>query len=367
MGGSGSGKSHFLAQKYCIKALSEQYFRLVFCRKVSKSIRNSTFLLFKDIINEHFPGEFIVRETTMDFQAIKTGNLLLSAGLDDVNKLKSIADPTDVWVEEATEITLKDFLELDRRLRTIKAPNHLTFSFNPESVESWIYKTFYQQQIYKDFFFLKTTFRHNKFLSPDEYKKYEALKLIDENQYEIYAEGNWGTGSRGLVYTHWKHISYDFEPQYYGLDFGFNDPCVLVGCRDEERGVLVKELIYRSGLITSDVIRMMTEMDISRSTPIYCDAAEPDRIQEICNAGFNAIPQMKDKGSLQAGIDMIKEKDLLITEDSPNVTKELRAYKWKQNKEGVALDEPVDFMNHSLDAIRASTYTFRKDQYDIDW
>jgi phage terminase large subunit len=366
MGGSGSGKSTFLAKKFLIESLSKPYFRLVFCRKVSKSIRNSTFLLFKDVIEEHFPGEFEVKETTMDIKAKRTGNLLLSAGLDDVNKLKSIADPSDIWAEEATELSLNDFLELDRRLRTIKAPNHIYFSYNPESVESWIYKTFYQQQIYKDVFTCKTTYRDNKFLSPQEFQKYEALKLIDENQYQIYSEGNWGTGNRGLIYTNWRTVDRDFEPQYYGLDFGFNDPCALVGCRDEESGVIAKELIYSSGLITSDVIKRMEALNIDRSTPVYCDSAEPDRIEEICQAGFNAIPQDKDKGSLLAGIDLLKEKPLFITEDSPNIHKELRAYVWKQNKDGVALDVPVDFMNHSLDAIRASTYTFRK-RTEISW
>ena len=45
------------------------------------------------------------------------GNRLYFAGVDDPEKLKSIEGITSMWIEEATELSLNDFNEIDRRLR----------------------------------------------------------------------------------------------------------------------------------------------------------------------------------------------------------------------------------------------------------
>ena len=40
------------------------------------------------------------------------------------------------------------------------------------------------------------------------------------------------------------------------------------------------------------------------------------------------------------------------TQRSHNLKKELNNYKWKQNRDGRLENEPVDFLNHSIDAVR---------------
>ena len=82
---------------------------------------------------------FEVKES-MDIRCVLNGNMALAAGLDDVDKLKSIPDITDIWIEEPIDrkgtVLESDFLELDRRLRCDKAPNHIHLTFNPVSKQS---------------------------------------------------------------------------------------------------------------------------------------------------------------------------------------------------------------------------------------
>ena len=134
-GGSNSGKSDWKATELLIKVLTEPYCRVLFVRKDHVTVRHSQFQLFKDQIARYNLQEyFTVLETPMIIRC-HNGNVMLSGGLDDVDKLKSIADITDIWLEEPLDkrgsITADDFLELDRRVRTAKASNHIHFTFNP--------------------------------------------------------------------------------------------------------------------------------------------------------------------------------------------------------------------------------------------
>jgi len=54
---------------------------------------------------------------------------------------------------------------------------------------------------------------------------------------------------------------------------------------------------------------------------------------------------------------MLKRYALHVTKESTNTIKEFRNYKWKEDKNGVVLNTPVDMFNHSIDAIRYGCYT----------
>jgi phage terminase large subunit len=133
-GGAGSGKSVFIAQRYLYKCLSEPYFRLIYCRKVANSIRSSQFLLFKDLIIRSGLDQFFhIKEGTMEIEC-SNGNKMIAHGLDNIEKVKSIQEPTDIWVEEATEVSKQEVTQLNLRMRTKKEKyNQVCLSFNPIS------------------------------------------------------------------------------------------------------------------------------------------------------------------------------------------------------------------------------------------
>jgi phage terminase large subunit len=122
-----------------------------------------------------------------------TGNEVAFAGLDDVEKIKSITfengELTDIWVEEATETQEADINQLKVRLRGGKSKKQMVLSFNPINIQHWIKKHFIDSGLATVCF---STYKDNKFLTDDDRKALEDLKHIDEYTYEVYCLGKWG-------------------------------------------------------------------------------------------------------------------------------------------------------------------------------
>ena len=110
-------------------------------------------------------------------------------------------------------------------------------------------------------------------------------------------------------------------------------------------------------MTNADLIRRLGELIEDKNKPIYADSAEPNRIQEITNNGFNCHPSDK---SVKDGIDFVKRKKLHIHQDSEDLLKEIKGYKWKEDKDGNVLEDPLKFNDHLLDALRYALYTYNK-------
>jgi len=135
----------------------------------------------------------------------ENGYQIIFAGLDDVEKLKSLTpsrgEITDVWVEEATEIEKNSLKQLYKRQRggSEKTSKRITLSFNPILQTHWLYKDYFaslgwadEQTEYNNgaLSILKTTYKDNKFLTSDDIKDLE--NETDPYYYSVYTLGNWG-------------------------------------------------------------------------------------------------------------------------------------------------------------------------------
>jgi len=61
--------------------------------------------------------------------------------------------------------------------------------------------------------------------------------------------------------------------------------------------------------------------------------------------------------SIRSGIDLLQQYQINVTIRSTNIIKELRNYRWKTDKNGKALNVPIDHWNHGIDALRyGATY-----------
>lgn len=191
-GGAGSGKSVAAAQKIIIRMLEESPHKFLVVRKVANTIRNSVFSLIRGTIADWGLSKlFKINKSDMDITCIN-GNQIIFAGLDDVEKLKSIHGITGMWIEEASELIQEDFQQLDLRLRGF-TPNYkqIIVSFNPISITHWLKTVFFDQKK-SNARVIHTTYRDNKFID-DEYKStLEALKEQDPYYYSVYALGEWG-------------------------------------------------------------------------------------------------------------------------------------------------------------------------------
>lgn len=94
---------------------------------------------------------------------------------------------------------------------------------------------------------------------------------------------------------------------------------------------------------------------------VICDCEDPKSIQELRNFGVNAIGAKKGKGSVNFGIQWLKRQTIIVDVHCQNAKNELQQYKWKEDKSGNVLDEPVDRMNHLIDALR---YAYEDDMRD---
>lgn len=193
-GGGSSGKSYFIGERYIYKQLKPKRCNLLIVRQTADTNRRSTFPLMKQIIrNWNLSEHFKINESDMRIKCLLTGNEIAFAGLDDVEKIKSITfengELTDIWVEEATECQEADINQLKVRLRGGKSKKQMVLSFNPINIQHWIKRHFIDSGLATVCF---STYKDNKFLTDDDRKALEDLKYTDEYTYEVYCLGKWG-------------------------------------------------------------------------------------------------------------------------------------------------------------------------------
>ena len=143
-GGAGSGKSYFIAQRILLDIMQNKNQKVIVARKVARTNRHSTYALLRSLIYKWNLDKFFrVNKSELEITFVN-GSQIIFSGLDDAEKLKSIANITGIWVEEASEITEEDFMQLDLRLRGgSDKPNWFVLSFNPISQLSWLKAHFF--------------------------------------------------------------------------------------------------------------------------------------------------------------------------------------------------------------------------------
>lgn len=356
-GGAGSGKSHYVAQETIINMLSSGEFRYLAVRKTGKSIRNSVFKLLTDIINDYNLGSFFVINKTEMSITCGTGSSLITSGLDDVEKLKSIANINRIWVEEASEITETDFNQLDLRLRgQSKIGYQMTVTFNPVSELHWLKKSFFDLGR-PDSFILKTTYKDNNFLDEQYIRTLNELEKQDYNYFRVYALGEWGSiGS--VIFSNWEKkdlssIKETFDNIYHGLDFGFSDdPTAYIRIHYDKRKkeIYIIDEFYKQGEFIDDIANdLYSKLNGERIT---CDSSEPRSIADLRRHRINANGAKKGPGSIEHGIKFIQSHKIIIDETCTNAIKEISSYRWREDKDGNPLPKPVDKDNHLIDAMR---------------
>jgi phage terminase large subunit len=193
-GGGSSGKSYFIGQRWIYKLIHPKRCNLLIVRQTGDTNRRSTFPLLKQVISNWGLSEhFKVNESDMRIICKLTGNEVAFAGLDDVEKIKSITfsngELTDIWCEEATEMQEADINQLKVRLRGGKSKKQMVLSFNPVNIQHWIKRHFIDSGLATVCW---TTYKDNKFLTDDDRKALEDLKYTDEYTYDVYCLGKWG-------------------------------------------------------------------------------------------------------------------------------------------------------------------------------
>lgn len=365
-GGAGSGKSHFIAQALVYKALKDKR-KILVLRKVNRTTATSTFALLIETLSTFQILPYCKVNKTNFTIELPNGSVFICSGLDDSEKIKSIAGLTDAWLEEATEFTPDDFTQVDLRVRHPTAQNqNLYLSFNPVSKANWCYLYFFapdstKADFRKEVRVVHTTYLDNPHLPQPYINSLLLMKQTNEVYYNIYALGEFGSLDK-LVYNNWQVM--DFDPKSIkgqllcGLDFGYtNDPTAFVASTlvSKENRIYVFEEWGGTGYLNDAIADRIKEMGFSKSL-IMADSAEQKSIEEIKRQGVQRIrPCAKGRGSVLQGIQKVQQYELIIHPSCREVKQELENYSWtKDKKTNEYINEPIDDWNHYLDALRYS-------------
>lgn len=379
-GSAGSGKSVDTAQNYILRLMQDKGRNLVCIRKSDITNRDSTFAELTGAIYRMFGDKaeryWQINMSPLQLTCKANGNKIIFRGMNDDKqreKLKSITFQkgklTDVWCEEATELTQADLEIIDDRLRGTLPDGQfyqIRLTFNPVNKNHWIKKVFFD--IPDDNVLCHhSTYLMNRFIDDAYRARMERRKTVDPEGYRIYGLGEWGEIG-GLILHNWevKEISQnpaDYDDFANGQDFGFNHANVIlpVGIKDDDL-YITKEL-YEFEKDTNELIGLALSLGIDRKKQMWCDSAEPDRIKMWQKAGFRArgVDKGGSAGSVKAQIDWLKQRKIYVHPSCTNTIKELQQWKWKKDERtGEYLDEPVPFQDDAMAALRYAVEGWRK-------
>lgn len=338
-GGARAGKTYAIAQMLLERFFSKRNYVLTVSRKSFPALRGSVMRDMFSIMQEW--GLYVEdnhKKTVSEYHLPELGNLIEFVSADQPQKIRG-RKRDDLWLNEANEFTYEDFFQFNTRTN-----QQVFIDFNPSDSFHWIYDKLIDRV---DTTFIHSTYKDNPFLPKELVKEIEALKHSDPEYWKIYGLGERGNVS-GLIYTNWGITEQDFEPDMYGLDFGFNHPTALIGIKENDPYLLMKEIIYERFLTVADIIERIQHL---KGKKIVADSARPEMIEELQRAGFWCVPTPKGAGSVKYGIDLMKRYKLRPHVDSSNLIKELKSYKW-QEKAGEQRDEPLKLNDDALDAAR---------------
>ncbi|EHJ07948.1 PBSX family phage terminase large subunit [Staphylococcus simiae] len=363
-GGGSSGKSHGVVQKVVIKALRNwQYPRkILWLRKVQATISESLFEDVRSCLMSFKIWEMCRWNKTDNKVELPNGAIFIFKGLDNPEKIKSIKGISDIVMEEASEFTLDDYTQLTLRLRERKhIDKQIYLMFNPVSKLNWVYSYFFASQTpLKDTLIRQSSYKDNKFL--DDKTKFNLEELANRNPayYKIYALGEFATLDK-LVFP-----KYDIRilnkdelrqiPSYFGLDFGYvNDPSAFIHVKVDlaNKDIYILEEFVKRGMLNNDIAQMIKDMGYHKEI-ITADSAEQKSIAEIRTHGVDRIrAAIKGKDSIMAGIQFLKQFDIVIDERCFKTIEEFDNYTWQKDKNtGEYINKPVDTYNHCIDALR---------------
>jgi phage terminase large subunit len=368
-GGSGSGKTYSTQQYALRRACEEPNDSSLVVMETRPGNLTGMFYPMCEMLESWGVG-YESRETAPAHITTANGHTIWFTSADKSEKMKYFDNIKRVIINEATALQEDDFQQLMNRMGRTK-PAEIIFTFNPIDDAHWLVQRyvlpFLENKLPPDVAVHHSTYHDNKFLSAEWCDWLESRMKADPNFYRVYALGEPGH-LEGLIYAegqNWKHVpANEFPndvkarpPLSVGIDWGMTDPTAVVGIWEENGIRYAHEFIYSSDLIPSDLIGLLKTLIQNNRWPpnvlIYGDPSRKDTIEDFARHGFNIV---KADNTVFYGIGAVKDKPLVVSDESTNLIRELRNYRWKF-KANAPTDEPVDAFNHALDALRYAIAT----------
>jgi phage terminase large subunit len=347
-GGTSSGKTYAIEQVlFCLACEAEEKQVITV---VGQDIPNLKVGALRDAINIYnsspeLRGMIKSYNKTDRIFEFNNGSIIEFKSYGDAQDAKS-GKRDYLFVNEANGVTWDIYVEL-----ALRTKQRIFIDYNPNAA-FWVHEKLLGKQGVQ---LIISDYRHNPFILNDLRNKIEALKDEDYELWKVYARGLTGKIT-GLVLGDWhicEKIPEDAKILAAGLDFGFtNDEtgCLLVYLQNGE--LWIEEVLYKTGLTNPDIAEKLLDAGVSKGIEIVADSAEPKSIEELRRLGWNVTGAKKGADSIKNSIDILKRYKINVTRQSVNLRKELGRYKWKIDRSGKALNEPIDSYNHLIDPLR---------------
>lgn len=361
-GGRGSGKSYSI-NLFLLLLTYEVGHVILFTRYTLTSAHVSIIPEFIDKINTlDLSNDFYI--TKDEIINKKTGSKILfkgiktSSGTQTAN-LKSLAGVTTWVLDEAEELTDEDtFDKIDFSIRAKDVQNRVILVLNPATKEHFIYKRFFESKGVKEgsnITKLDTTYIHTTYL--DNYEnlsksfilQIEDMKVRRPQKFKHQILGGWLDKAEGVVFNNWSFGKFNPNnlPTSFGLDFGFSidpDTLIEVAIDKNHKKIYVKEHLYQNGLRMEHLATICS--NVVGKGLIIADSAEDRLIVDLRHKGLNIEPIKK--GTIESGITLMLDFDIIVDENSPNIAKEFNNYAYLNKGSKLYIDD----YNHAIDAIR---------------
>lgn len=307
-GSAGSGKSVDTAQNYILRLMKDKGRNLVCIRKSDITNRDSTYAELTGAIYRMLGDKadqyWNIKQSPLTLTCRANGNQVIFRGMNDDKqreKLKSITFQkgklTDVWCEEATELTQADFEIIDDRLRG-ELPEgqfyQIRMTFNPVNKNHWIKKTFFDIPD-PNVLTHHSTYLMNRFIDDAYRARMERRKIVDPEGYQIYGLGDWGEiGGIILHNVEIRELSQnldDYDDIAIGQDFGFNhaNAILLLGIKDDNIYILKEVYVFEKKHPKSFRLRMQQGFHRTRKCGVTPQSPTESRCGRTQDIGQNRL------------------------------------------------------------------------------
>jgi phage terminase large subunit len=360
-GGRGSGKSWAIAEALIV--MSDMCkLRILCCREIQKSIKDSSYQLLKDTADRlGIANRFVFLETEIRHK--KTGSKFIFTGLlRNEQTIKSKEGMDICWVEEAQTVSESSWETLIPTIR--KDGSEIWLSFNPLNADDPTTVRFVENPP-PEAYVRKVNYDENPYFNDALRREMEWDRKNDYEKYLHIWEGYPRTFSDAQVFRG-KYVVEPFEDDLYkkaerlffGADFGFaQDPSTLVRCFMLDRKLYIDYEAYGVGVEIDELPQLYRSVPEAEKWPIKGDCSRPETISYLRNrCGFNIAGAEKWQGSVEDGIAYLKSfEQIVIHPRCKHTADEFRLYSYKTDKlTNEVLPVLLDKNNHIIDAIRYS-------------
>lgn len=344
-GGTRSSKSYSALQWLIVQSLSISNLVSTIVRKSFPSMRVSILRDFQTIMKELDIWDENSYSATEHIYHFDNGSMMEFLSIDNAEKRKGTSRDY-LFIDEINELSREDYFQLfiRTRVKTIVA-------YNPSfGTNNYIFNEIHthpQSDLYI------STFLDNPYLEQSIIDEILRLKDVNPDYFKIYGLGIPGNNV-GTIFsiTLIEEIPEDSDFVAFGMDYGYSiDPTTLVTVSKKGSNLYLDELLFKTSMVTGDIINYLKSLDLGRNE-IFADSAEGRLIEEIYRAGFNIKPVRKGPDSVRIGIDLMMNYKLHVTKRSKNMIREFSEYVWMIDKNGNFENKPVDYSNHTIDAVR---------------